>query len=94
MYKQTLEEKYRMMCMTLLKHRYLYYILNEPQITDTEYDKLEQDTKKLEEENPSIKHKDSPTSLPGNSIEQSYPKSIRMMYKVRLEKMQKKCRKN
>ncbi len=42
-------------------HDYCYYVLNQPEISDSEYDRLMQRLKALEEEHPQLKTDDSPT---------------------------------
>jgi len=42
-------------------HDYLYYVLNQPEITDRQYDKLFTELKELEEANPQLITADSPT---------------------------------
>jgi DNA ligase (NAD+) len=43
------------------QHDYLYYVLNQPKITDRQYDKLFAELKELEQANPSFITPDSPT---------------------------------
>ena len=43
------------------RHDYLYYVLNQPEITDQQYDKLFAELKKLEEAHPELVTPDSPT---------------------------------
>jgi len=43
------------------KHDYLYYVLNQPEINDRQYDKLFAELKALEEANPQFITSDSPT---------------------------------
>ncbi|MFH1370769.1 MAG: NAD-dependent DNA ligase LigA [Planctomycetota bacterium] len=43
------------------RHDYLYYVLNQPQITDQQYDKLFAELKSLEEQRPELITPDSPT---------------------------------
>ena len=43
------------------KHDYQYYVLDDPLISDAEYDKLMQELKKLEQENPQLIVPDSPS---------------------------------
>jgi DNA ligase (NAD+) len=43
------------------RHDYLYYVLNQPQISDEQYDKLFAELKKLEQANPQLITPDSPT---------------------------------
>ena len=42
-------------------HEYRYYVLNDPLISDFEYDQLFKALEKLEEENPTLVSSDSPT---------------------------------
>jgi len=43
------------------EHDYLYYVLNQPKITDRQYDRLFAELKKLEAANPQFVTADSPT---------------------------------
>ena len=43
------------------RHDYLYYVLNQPEISDRQYDKLFAELKSLEQANPQYKTSDSPT---------------------------------
>src|SRR5665213_622842 len=49
-------------------HEYRYYILNDPLISDAEYDTLYKAMEKLEKDNPAIITPDSPTQRVGNSL--------------------------
>ncbi|HET7114978.1 MAG TPA: DNA ligase (NAD(+)) LigA, partial [Hanamia sp.] len=49
-------------------HEYRYYILNDPLISDAEYDTLFKKLEKLENENPSLITPDSPTQRVGSSL--------------------------
>lgn len=53
---------------TILIHRYLYYVLNQPIISDFEYDILEKEAKKIYPE----------LNTPGSSLEESYSDEIRI----------------
>ncbi|HDM67330.1 MAG TPA: NAD-dependent DNA ligase LigA, partial [Thermoplasmatales archaeon] len=46
-------------------HDYLYYVLNKPEISDAEYDKLMEELKELEEAYPEFITPDSPTQRVG-----------------------------
>jgi len=46
-------------------HNYLYYVLDAPEISDAEYDRLLRDLKELEERFPELKSPDSPTEQVG-----------------------------
>jgi DNA ligase (NAD+) len=49
-------------------HEYRYYILNDPLVSDSEYDQLYKKLEKLEKEDPSIVTADSPTQRVGSSL--------------------------
>lgn len=53
-------------------HEYRYYILNDPLISDTEYDILYKKLEKAEEENPSLITADSPTQRVGNTLNKEF----------------------
>jgi DNA ligase (NAD+) len=53
-------------------HEYRYYILNDPLISDTEYDGLFKKLEKLESENSSLITPDSPTQRVGNSLNSDF----------------------
>jgi NAD-dependent DNA ligase len=52
-----------------LVHRYLYYVLDNPVISDYDYDMLEKAARKLVNES-------HPINSPGSSLRQSYPDYI------------------
>jgi len=58
---QTVEQKIESLRAEIRRHDRLYYVLNKPQISDREYDKLFADLKKLETEHPELIKPDSPT---------------------------------
>jgi DNA ligase (NAD+) len=47
------------------QHNYLYYVQDNPEISDAEYDRLMQELRRLEEENPGFLTPDSPTQRVG-----------------------------
>lgn len=47
-------------------HRYMYYVLARPDVSDAEFDKLFNELKELEEKYPELKHSDSPTDKVGS----------------------------
>jgi DNA ligase (NAD+) len=49
-------------------HEYRYYILNDPMVSDSEYDQLYKKLEKFEKENPLIITSDSPTQRVGSSL--------------------------
>ena len=54
-------------------HEYRYYILNDPLISDTEYDQLYKRLEQLEKEYPELITKDSPTQRVGSSLNTGFP---------------------
>ncbi len=57
----------------LVFHEYRYYILNDPLLTDSEYDTLYKALEKLESENPDSVTADSPTQRVAKSLTKSFP---------------------
>jgi DNA ligase (NAD+) len=53
-------------------HEFRYYILNDPLISDAEYDQLYKKLEQLEKENPSVITPDSPTQRVGNSLNKDF----------------------
>jgi DNA ligase (NAD+) len=49
----------------LERHNYLYYVLDQPEIGDSDYDKLFHELKAIEEEHPEARTPDSPTQRVG-----------------------------
>lgn len=57
----------------LLKfHEHRYYVLNDPLIADVEYDQLYKQLLKIEQINPELITRDSPTQRVGNSLNQGF----------------------
>ncbi len=54
-------------------HEYRYYILNDPLISDTEYDRLYKNLEKLETENPKLVTADSPTQRVAKGLTKDFP---------------------
>jgi len=54
-------------------HEYRYYILNDPLLTDKEYDTLYKALEKLESENPDLVSLDSPTQRVAKGLTKSFP---------------------
>ena len=60
-----LKEKIENLRSELNKHNYNYYVLDNPTISDYEYDTLFSELKELEQQNPSLITPDSPTQRVG-----------------------------
>lgn len=54
-------------------HEYRYYVLNDPLISDFEYDTLYKSLEKLEKENPDLIVPDSPTQRVGKGLTKEFP---------------------
>ncbi len=63
--KKSIEEKIKLIREELHYHNYRYYVLNDPVISDAEYDKLMRELIKLEEDYPDLITADSPTQRVG-----------------------------
>ncbi len=59
----------------LRRHEHLYYVLDSPEITDTEYDALMNRLKKLEAEHPELVTPDSPTQRVGGKPREGFVKT-------------------
>lgn len=59
------KERIEKLAKELNHHNYLYYILDNPEISDSEYDKLLRELQKLEKEHPELIQSDSPTQRVG-----------------------------
>src|SRR6202167_3720011 len=55
-------------------HEYLYYVLDQPEISDFEFDKLMQELKDLEAEHPELITADSPTQRVGGKPREGFVK--------------------
>ncbi len=55
-------------------HIYRYNVLNDPIITDSEYDKLYHELVQIEQENPELRTPDSPTQRVGSDLDSDFPK--------------------
>src|SRR5262250_1426740 len=55
------------------QHEYRYYVLDQPTISDYEFDQLMRELKKLEEEHPELITPDSPTQRVGGEPAKEFP---------------------
>ena len=56
------------------RHDYLYYVLDRPEVSDAEYDKLLQELKRLEAAHPELITPDSPTQRVGGQPVEGFAK--------------------
>lgn len=59
---------------TLLRHEHLYYVLDQPQISDADYDALMRELQTLEREHPELLTPDSPTQRVGGAPREGFQK--------------------
>ncbi|MDD2385465.1 MAG: NAD-dependent DNA ligase LigA [Bacteroidales bacterium] len=64
----TVKKRINQLTKELNKHNHNYYVLNQPSITDFEFDKMLEELNKLENEYPQYKLADSPTQRVGSDI--------------------------
>jgi len=68
------EKKIEMLREKIRHHEYLYYVLDAPEISDAEFDRLMNDLKKLEAERPELITSDSPTQRVGGKPREGFVK--------------------
>ncbi len=72
MEKQKIYERIEVLRKELDKHNYNYYVLNVPEISDFEYDKLMEELVRLENENPELMSKISPSQRVGSDLNNTF----------------------
>jgi len=63
--KTEIEKKINYLRDEIRRHEYLYYVLAQPEITDTEFDRLMKELEELEQQHPELITPDSPTQRVG-----------------------------
>lgn len=76
MTKQTLEERYRSLCMLMLVFRYGYYVRSRTIISEDQYNLFEYLLEVFEEKFPGVRHPKSPTQTVGSDDPKDYPRSV------------------
>src|SRR5712692_8529224 len=69
-----LEKKIESLREKIRHHEYLYYVLDQPEISDADFDKLMQQLKDLEAEYPQLVTPDSPTQRVGGKPREGFVK--------------------
>jgi DNA ligase (NAD+) len=69
-----MEERAAALRELLHHHAHRYYVLDEPEIPDAEYDKLFRELQKIEEEHPELRTPDSPTQRVGGKALEGFAK--------------------
>lgn len=83
--QEDIEELYQELIDVLIEHNQLYYQKNAPIISDVEYDFLFDQLKKIEEENPYLISKDSPTQQLMGQLSEGFEK---VEHKVKLASLE------
>ena len=68
------EKRVQELTTLLEKYNYEYYVLNHSTVSDQEFDRLMEELKKLEEEFPTLKKKNSPTQRVGGEVQSEFKK--------------------
>ncbi len=79
------KEKIAQLKIAIIDHNYRYYVLDDPIITDAQYDDLFRQLKKLEDENPDLLSEDSPTQRVGGVPLKAFAKVIHEVPMLSLE---------
>lgn len=69
----TLEERATKLRADIERHNYLYYVLDQPEISDSEFDKLFRELQDLEQTHPDLRTPDSPTQRVGAAPVSNFP---------------------
>ncbi|AGB42179.1 DNA ligase, NAD-dependent [Halobacteroides halobius DSM 5150] len=81
-----LKEKIKKLRAKIRKHNYYYFVLDDPQISDREYDQLMQELIDLEKENPKLITSDSPTQRVGGEPIDQFDKVAHQVPLLSLDK--------
>src|SRR5438034_3169105 len=80
--KHSIQDEIESLREEIRHHEYRYYVLDDPEISDAEFDRLMNDLKKLEAEHPELITADSPTQRVGGKPREGFvkvPHSIAML---------------
>ena len=81
------EERARELRTQVEYHNYRYYVLDEPELSDAEYDRLFDELKALEEAHPELASPDSPTQRVGAAPSERFQKLRHLQTMGSLEKV-------
>src|SRR5713226_1818847 len=70
-----IEKKIESLREKIRQHEYLYYVLDDPEITDARFDQLLNELKGLETEHPELVTPDSPTQRVGGKPREGFVKA-------------------
>jgi DNA ligase (NAD+) len=83
----TVEERVAELRRLVERHNYRYHVLDEPEVSDAEYDRLFDELKSLEEEHPELADDDSPTRRVGAPPAEGFQKVSHLSAMGSLEKL-------
>ena len=72
---QKIEKKLETLREKIRHHEYRYYVLDDPEISDADFDKLMNELKRLEAEHPALVTRDSPTQRVGGKPREGFVKA-------------------
>ncbi|MDF2530960.1 MAG: ligase, NAD-dependent [Clostridia bacterium] len=78
------KKRIEQLTMEINAHNHNYYVLDNPQISDYEYDKLMKELLKLEESHPELKKSDSPTQRVGGEVLKGFKEVLHKTPKLSL----------
>jgi DNA ligase (NAD+) len=71
--KNSIRRKIESLRQQIAEHDYNYYVLNQPAISDERYDQLYRELTELEQANPELVTRDSPTQRIGSDLAKTFP---------------------
>lgn len=71
--KQTANDRIAQLREEIRDHEYRYYVLNDPSVSDYDFDQIMRELKQLEDENPDLITPDSPTQRVGGEPAKEFP---------------------
>ena len=71
------QDKYNQLIEKIDQWNHQYYVLNQPSVSDREYDAIYKELEQIEKDHPEIRRKDSPTSRVGEKPQEFFEKVVR-----------------
>lgn len=73
----SVKEQYNQLIEKIEKWNHAYYVLDQPTVSDREYDALYKELEEIEKKHPDLKRKDSPTQRVGDKPKEYFEKVVR-----------------
>lgn len=77
-HQQSADQRVEELRQIIVYHEYRYYLLNDPVVSDAEYDQLYKQLETLEAQNPSLVTPDSPTQRVSSDLTEDFPSVAHM----------------